>query len=118
MNPSATPEQLAHNFAQAFNQRDLATILTLFEPEAVLAPQPGQAVSGADSLRGALAGFLGLNAVFDLNVRRVLSAGDTALIIGDWRLAEAGLAGTTADVARRDADGVWRYVIDNPFGTL
>lgn len=26
------------------------------------------------------------------------------------------LAGTTADVARRGADG-WRFVLDNPFGT-
>lgn len=118
MNTSTTPEQLALNFAQAFNRRDLEAILSLFEPEAVLAPQPGQAVSGADGLRGALAGFLGLKAPFDLSLRRVLSTGDTALIIGDWRLEGVGLAGTTADVARRDADGVWRYVIDNPFGTL
>jgi ketosteroid isomerase-like protein len=118
MHSATTPEQLARNFVQAFNHGDLETILSLFEPDALLAPQPGQTVSGADGLRGALAGFLGLNASFDLTLRRVLSTGDMALIIGDWRLAEAGLAGTTADVAHRDAAGVWRYVIDNPFGTL
>jgi hypothetical protein len=27
------------------------------------------------------------------------------------------MSGTTADVARRGPDG-WKYVIDNPFGTV
>ena len=27
------------------------------------------------------------------------------------------MSGSTSDVLRRSADGVWRYVIDNPFGT-
>ncbi len=27
------------------------------------------------------------------------------------------LSGTAADVVRRDQDGHWQYVIDNPFGT-
>jgi ketosteroid isomerase-like protein len=26
--------------------------------------------------------------------------------------------GTATDVARRGPDGLWRYVIDNPFGTV
>lgn len=31
--------------------------------------------------------------------------------------AAVRLAGTATDVARRGPDGLWRYVIDNPFGT-
>ncbi|MFJ3969784.1 hypothetical protein ACIPYR_16745 [Streptomyces parvus] len=27
------------------------------------------------------------------------------------------IAGTATDVARRGPDGLWRYVVDNPFGT-
>jgi ketosteroid isomerase-like protein len=50
-------------------------------------------------------------------------SGDIALLISDWTIrgkaadgSSVDLAGTTADVARRGADG-WTYVIDNPFGT-
>ena len=30
---------------------------------------------------------------------------------------DINIQGTATDVARRDEDGVWRYIIENPFGT-
>lgn len=51
-----------------------------------------------------------------MTVRHVLRAGDTALIVVDWELPEAGMAGTATDVARRQSDGTWRCIIDNPHG--
>ncbi|MGW7439121.1 YybH family protein [Streptomyces sp. NPDC054849] len=52
------------------------------------------------------------------------TAGDIALLIVDWSIEGTGpdgaavrLAGTATDVARRGPDGLWRYVVDNPFGT-
>lgn len=38
-----------------------------------------------------------------------------ALLIVGWTIGD--VTGTATDVARRAADGRWRYVIDNPFGT-
>jgi hypothetical protein len=59
-----------------------------------------------------------------LTVRRVIVSGDIALLISDWTLtgkaadgSDVNMSGTTADVARRGPDG-WKYVIDNPFGTV
>lgn len=56
--------------------------------------------------------------------RHTYVAGDLALLIVDWVIDGTGpdgarvhLEGTATDVARRGADGCWRYVIDNPFGT-
>lgn len=118
-----TPEELANAFASAFNNKDLQALTNLFSGDAVFAPQPDTVVSG-DDIRPALTQFLGLNGPIDLVVRRTIVAGDTALIIADWSVDgvdPAGdpvhVAGTTADVARRAADGTWRYLIDNPFGT-
>jgi ketosteroid isomerase-like protein len=48
---------------------------------------------------------------------------DPALVIGVWSFNGTGLDGQpvqlaarNADVLRRQSDGTWRFVIDNPWG--
>jgi hypothetical protein len=40
-----------------------------------------------------------------------------ATFLAAFNDGDVDLHGTATDVARRGADGAWRYVIDNPFGT-
>jgi ketosteroid isomerase-like protein len=57
-----------------------------------------------------------------LTPRKVLQAGDVALVVSDWTFSGKGpdgilsVSGTSTDVMRRQADGTWRYLIDNPDG--
>jgi ketosteroid isomerase-like protein len=114
--------QLHPAWADAFNKSDLATMLQLAETDQVFVPAPGTALQG-DAAKGALEQFLSLRLPISMTVRHAFESNDIGLVIVDWSISGTGpdgssveLAGTTADVARRGADG-WKFVIDNPFGT-
>jgi ketosteroid isomerase-like protein len=88
------------------------------------ATQPGRLAPGLGGIRDALGGFVAMNGKLDLEVSRVLEAGDLARVVGDWSFNGTGpdgeavkLAARNADVLRRQGDGSWRFVIDNPWGT-
>ncbi|BCJ46986.1 hypothetical protein GCM10010168_34940 [Actinoplanes ianthinogenes] len=109
-------------FAAAFDSGDVAAVEAMYEDDALLVPEPGNAVSGADRA-AATERFLALGLPIQVRPRHVYTAGDIALLIVDWTIEGTGpdgvpvhIDGTATDVARRGADGTWRYVIDNPFG--
>ena len=121
---TATPEQVLASIVSGINSGDLESLLPLYESEAAFATQPGTLAPGVAGISEALAGFISMNGTLDLEVTRVLEAGDLALVIGVWSFDGTGpdgepvhLEARNADVLRRQGDGSWRFVIDNPWGT-
>ena len=121
---TATPEQVLGSIVTGINSGDLEGLMTLYESKAAFATQPGNLAHGAPGVREALSGFISMKGKLDLEVTRVLEVGDLALVIGAWTFDGTGpdgepvrLAAKNADVLRRQEDGTWRFVIDNPWGT-
>lgn len=118
------PEQMHGLFEQAFNAGDIDALMALYEPDAALIPQPGAVVEGADAIREALRWFLDRGGQITLDTTLVVRTGDLAFLSNRWSLAggtmpdgsPAELGATTAEVARRQPDGTWLYVIDNAWG--
>ena len=120
-----TPEEVPQLWAETFSAGDLDALVALYEEhDAMLVPQPGEAVTGIEGIREALSAFLAMRPTFNLEVRKVLQTGDIALSFAEWTLSGTGpdgeaieMAAQTSDVLRRQPDGSWRIVIDNPYGS-
>jgi uncharacterized protein (TIGR02246 family) len=121
---TATPHQVLETIVSGINSGDLESLLPLYETDAAFVPQPGALAHGESGIGESLNGFIAMNGTLDLKVTRVLEVDDLALVIGVWSFEGTGpdgepvtLESQNADVLRRQADGTWRLLIDNPWGT-
>jgi uncharacterized protein (TIGR02246 family) len=121
-----TPEEVLNSVTEGINAGDLDSLMTLYEADACFATQPGQLAKSLETIRQSLRGFTDIkNGKFDLKVKRVLQASDLALVISEWSFTGTGPDGNPVNIAakkstevlRQQADGTWRFVIDNPWGT-
>lgn len=118
-NPVDTVKQLIN----AVNQGRLEAAVTCYETEATLVVQPGQVVTGTKALREVFAGFIAMKTTITTETHKIIQTGDVALFSSKWNATGTApdgtpvkMGGTSSDVLRRQADGKWLIVIDNPFG--
>jgi ketosteroid isomerase-like protein len=122
-----TPEEVLNSVVEGINTGNLDSLMMLYETDACFASQPGQLAKSPETIRQSLRGFTDMkNGKFDLEVKRVLQTSDLALVISEWSFTGTGLDGKLVNIAakkstevlrRQQADGTWRFVIDNPWGT-
>jgi uncharacterized protein (TIGR02246 family) len=119
-----TPEEVLNSVTEGINARDLDSLMTLYEPLACFASQPGQLAKSPDGIRQSLRNFIDMNGKLELKVKRVLKANDLALVTIEWSFngtdsdgKHVHMSAKSADVLRQQPDGTWRFVIDNPWGT-
>ena len=120
-----TPEETDRLVGQAIADQDIEALLDLFEPNAVfIDPTTGAEARGHDDIRAAVLEMFEANPrIEEAAPARVWVAEDIALVLSSWSLEMSGPdgdpireTGTATDVMRKQTDGSWRYVIDNPGG--
>lgn len=109
--PKATsPRDLHRLLAERGNAQDLDGIVELYEPDAVVTFDRARPAIGHDAIRRAFADLLATNVTFTAEGQRPpLEVGDLA--VTSWT---SGPTGYTCEVARRQPDGSWLWVIDIP----
>ncbi len=115
---ASRPDEASRLFEERFARSDLDGLMDLYEEGAVFTNAQG-AHAGSTAIREVLGGYLSTGASIAMNDSVSFEAGELALVHWAWtmtfpdgRVAE----GATAEVLRRQSDGSWRFIIDNPDG--
>jgi ketosteroid isomerase-like protein len=104
--------------------RDLESALTLFELGAAFVIKPGVVVTGQSGIRQALEGFMAVKPTLAIEAQQLVEAGDVAQYCARWSIKGTDpsghpvqLSGRSSSILRRQSNGAWLFLVDNPWGT-
>jgi ketosteroid isomerase-like protein len=113
------PESVSTQLEALLRKGDLEGLLSLYENKAVFADFDGAAL-GLAEIRSAHQKFLNSGLVLTLNDSIVFEVGDIALVHWSWTVDHddgTSTEGISAEALRRQADGNWKFTIDNSRGS-
>ena len=115
--PAHSPEETHALLEAALNAHDADAFVAVYEPGATLvAPPAGDVVHGRDEIRRSLEPTFAANPRASIEVVRKLQSDGLALTHAHWRISgtDLELEGHGSIVSRRQPDGTWLIVLDNP----
>jgi len=118
------PEELHQRIAAAVSNGDLAAYLALYEPGAALATQGGGVAIGTDAISAEIAPFLAVRGTLTVTTARVVASAEIALLRSRGAFSGVAPDGSRVEVpehdaqevARRQPDGTWLFVVNDPWG--
>jgi uncharacterized protein (TIGR02246 family) len=116
------PEDVDRLFGERVNAGDVEGIVALYEPCATLVTQDAGTLVGHDAIRQYVSMLPAMKPRIDMGVARVVPVtDDLAVVHHDWRCALTGpddtsfeVTGRATEIVRRQADGSWRFLLDDP----
>jgi ketosteroid isomerase-like protein len=114
--PARNPKEICRLFQQYMAEGDIESLLSLYDAEAVFMNKSGELIKGRQGLRQELVPFAATKAVFDFSLQQIIEAGDIALMHTKWKISSPQPMSVYAiEVARRQPDGTWCWLIGDPF---
>lgn len=120
----SNPQHVITQLVTAMNARDLESALTLFEPGAAFVIKPGVVATGQSGIRQALEGFMAVKPTLAIEAQQIVEAGDVAQYCARWSMKGTDpsghpvqLSGRSSSILRRQSNGAWLFLVDNPWGT-
>jgi len=114
--PARSPEEICRLFQQYMAAGDLESLLSIYDPEAVFLNQSGEVKKGRQGLKQELAPLATAKAIFHFDIKQVIQSGDIVLMHTHWTVSSPQPMSVYAiEVARRQPDGTWCWLIGDPF---
>ena len=111
------------NMTSSFHEKDINGVMSSYERNAVVVFEPEKPVSDPVALREGFYGFFRLNPKFEYSGHEVFMNGDLAIHFAPWTMTgktpdgtDVKQSGLSVAVLRKQQDGKWLMVFDNPFG--
>ncbi len=108
---------------QSLAKGDLEGVMSTYEEPAVVMFEPGVPVADRAAIRTAFQELIAISPQMEFGEHEVFIAGDIALHLTPWNMRGTAPDGSVVEsgglsvaVLRRQADGGWLMVIDNPHG--
>jgi uncharacterized protein (TIGR02246 family) len=124
--PAKTPEECDALSVVHLNGGNLEGLLALYEPRATFVRQGEAPARGTAAIRECLAAFVAIHPKFTTDIAKTITLDDgLALLYVDWNLTAKGpdgsavtMSGKAIEVARRQQDGTWLFVMIDLFGRV
>jgi uncharacterized protein (TIGR02246 family) len=124
MGTAQNPGEIYATYLKAFNAGNVDATIACYEPRACFMSRSGRASYGAAELREVFRNTFANKPQMKFNVRKIIPAGDDlALVVLEWRSKAVAAdgevrlwSGMATDIVRRQPDGEWKIVLDNPYG--
>jgi ketosteroid isomerase-like protein len=114
--PATSPEEICRLFQQFMAAGDIESLLSLYDREAVILGRSREMQRGSRGLRQQLAPMAAAKIHFTFRIDQVIQSDDIALMHTFWTASSPeSIAEHAIEVARRQADGSWRWLIGDPF---
>ena len=118
-----TPEECDRLFGDHANAGDLEALLSLYEPTCTMVRRDGSLARGHAEIRQVLSRLLAMRARMSTEIVKVVPGEDgIAMVYNDWRMSAKRAdgqpieaAGRAIEVVRRQPDGTWRFILDDPY---
>ena len=123
--PAYKPEECDLMLYEVMEAGDLDSALDLYEPEAIFIVSPGKVVTGRAAIREILQGMASAQATGKLDSVTSVTSADGSLAFTRTKGSstipgpDGNLITTyfhSVEVVRKQPDGTWRIVIDDPSG--
>ncbi|MHC8949894.1 YybH family protein [Sphingobacterium hungaricum] len=118
-----SPEQMNEFFADAYNSGDVNRLNMLFESNAKIVRYDGTIVSGVELINEEHLNLLNFGGKMTSVNKYCVELENIALLRADWKIETKNdksedivIEGSSSEIARKQSDGTWLYIVDNPCG--
>lgn len=121
MNLPKRAEDAHETLAAAFNTGNVTTVMSMYDVNGIIVPEPGRSVSGKQQFQEAIEAILSIKGKMEIKTVYCLQTGDLAVGRSEWSIMDGDdvkIRSKGIEVMRQQTDGGWKIVIDHAFGAL
>src|SRR6202000_1905745 len=110
MNLQKGAEEANATLAAAFNTGDLNIVLSMYDVNGIMVPEPTKPVTGKEKWEEAISGILAIKGTMEIKTVYCLQTGDIAVGRSEWSITDGDkvkVAAKGIEVMKQQADGTW-----------